>query len=64
MRTSWVLIRAQIKNKKGGYISLFVLTLIIGLMLSLSLSVVMNIRSAAQEAVEASNFGDLFEFRS
>ena len=60
MRASWLLIRAQIKNKKGGYISLFVLTLIIGLMLSLSLSVVVNIRSAAQDAVEASNFGDLY----
>ena len=29
-------------------------------MLSLSLSVVVNIRSAAQDAVEASNFGDLY----
>lgn len=60
MRASWVLIQAQIKNKKGSYISILVLTLIIGLMLSISLSLVVNIRSAAQNAVEASNFGDLY----
>ncbi|NLZ70850.1 MAG: hypothetical protein GX907_05905, partial [Clostridiaceae bacterium] len=60
MRASWMLIKAQLKNKKGGYISIFILTLVIGLMLSLSLSLVVNINSAARDAIEASNFGDLY----
>ena len=60
MRAARMLIRAQIKSKKGSYISIFILTLMIGLMLSFSLSLVVNIRSAALEAVEASKFGDLY----
>ncbi|NLZ56653.1 MAG: hypothetical protein GX900_08370, partial [Clostridiaceae bacterium] len=60
MQASWMLIKAQLKNKKGGYISIFILTLVIGLMLSLSLSLVVNINSAARDAIEASNFGDLY----
>jgi sensor histidine kinase regulating citrate/malate metabolism len=64
MRAARMLIRAQIKSKKGSYISIFILTLMIGLMLSFSLSLVVNIRSAALEAVEASKFGDLLRART
>ncbi len=60
MQALWILIRAQIKNKKGSYISIFILTFIIGFMLSSSLSLVVNIQSAAREAIIASDFGDLY----
>ena len=55
-----LLIKSQFKVKKGSYLSIFFLTLIIGLMLSTSLSLVANINSSLTEALDASNFGDLY----
>lgn len=55
-----VLLRAQIKNKKSSYIGVLILTIIIGLMLAFSISLTININSAAKDAIKSSKFGNLY----
>ena len=60
MKALWVLIKAQFKNKKSNYISIFFIALLIGLLLSLSVSMIVNVNNTATDAAKASNIGDYF----